>query len=123
MVANDADLLAETLAWIAPLADGAPLAAAAALRAIDAARGTSLEQGLMIEKDCYENRAAQRGSQGGARCLRRETQTRVPRRVTRALVARVDVGVGEWAEQRTRVAGGVRARRRCPPRRSYATMP
>lgn len=55
VVANDTDLLAETLAWIAPLADGAPLAAAAALRAVDAARGTPLEQGLMIEKDCYES--------------------------------------------------------------------
>lgn len=54
VVPDDADLLAETLAWIEPLAEGAPLAAAAALRAIDAARGTTLEQGLLIEKDCYE---------------------------------------------------------------------
>lgn len=54
VVADDADLLAETLAWIAPLADGAPLAAASALRAIDAARGTTLEQGLLTERDCYE---------------------------------------------------------------------
>lgn len=54
VVADDADLLAETLAWIAPLADGAPLAARAALRAIDASRDTTLEQGLLIEKECYE---------------------------------------------------------------------
>ena len=54
VVSDDADLLAETLAWIAPLAEGAPLAAAAALRALDGARGTSLEQGLLLEKDCYE---------------------------------------------------------------------
>ncbi len=49
-----ADLLSETLAWIAPILEGAPLAQSGALTAIDAAFGTPLSEGFDVELGQYE---------------------------------------------------------------------
>lgn len=49
-----ADLLSETLAWLAPILEGAPLAQAAALAALDAAHSTPLAEGLELELQQYE---------------------------------------------------------------------
>jgi enoyl-CoA hydratase/carnithine racemase len=54
VVPDDADLLAETLAWLRPLAEGAPIAQAAALRAVRASFEVSLEHGLAVELACYD---------------------------------------------------------------------
>jgi methylglutaconyl-CoA hydratase len=47
-------LLADTLAWIEPIAKGAPIAQAAALEAIDRAMDSTLEHGLELEKVSYD---------------------------------------------------------------------
>jgi enoyl-CoA hydratase/carnithine racemase len=44
----------DTVAWIAPIAEGAPIAQAAALEAIDRAWATSLDIGLELEKVSYD---------------------------------------------------------------------
>ncbi len=54
VVAEGADLLAETLAYVAPIADGAPVAQAAALAAIDAALEVPLDRGLELERLHYD---------------------------------------------------------------------
>lgn len=49
-----ADVVADAIAWIAPIADGAPIAQAAALDAIDRGRDVALDAGLAFEKASYE---------------------------------------------------------------------
>jgi methylglutaconyl-CoA hydratase len=48
------DLLAATLTYIQPIAEGAPIAQAAALQAIDRAGDSTLETGLELEKVSYD---------------------------------------------------------------------
>ena len=50
-----ADLLEDTLSWIAPIAEGAPIAQAAALRAIRASYDVPLAQGLELESVYYDD--------------------------------------------------------------------
>ena len=47
-------VLDDTLAWLAPIADGAPIAQAAALAAIEASYDVPLAQGLELEKVFYD---------------------------------------------------------------------
>lgn len=54
VVPEDADLLEDTIAWIAPIANGAPIAQAAALRAIKASYDVPLHQGLELERVFYD---------------------------------------------------------------------
>lgn len=49
-----ADLVEDTLAWIAPIAQGAPIAQAAALASIDDSFDVTLEQGLALERVHYD---------------------------------------------------------------------
>ncbi len=49
-----ADLLEDTLSWIAPIADGAPIAQSAALRAIRASYDVPLARGLELESVYYD---------------------------------------------------------------------
>lgn len=48
-----ADLVEDTLAYIAPILEGAPIAQRVALRAIDAAAELPLAQGLQLERELY----------------------------------------------------------------------
>jgi enoyl-CoA hydratase/carnithine racemase len=48
------DVVADTLEWIRPIAEGAPVAQAAALEAIDRSFDTTLELGLELEKVSYD---------------------------------------------------------------------
>lgn len=48
------DLVAATLAYLAPILDGAPIAQAAALSAIDASLEVTLERGLELERVYYD---------------------------------------------------------------------
>jgi len=48
------NVLADTLEWIKPIAEGAPIAHAAALAAIDEGAGLPFEQGLERELALYE---------------------------------------------------------------------
>lgn len=54
VVATGADLVAETLAFVAPIVEGAPIAQAAALAAIDVALEVPLERGLELERVHYD---------------------------------------------------------------------
>jgi methylglutaconyl-CoA hydratase len=54
VVPKGQDLLAETLAFVEPIANGAPIAQAAALEAIDRSFDTSLELGMELEKVSYD---------------------------------------------------------------------
>ena len=54
VVPEGADLIEETLAWMAPIANGAPIAQAAALRAISASYEVPLERGLELEAVYYD---------------------------------------------------------------------
>ena len=54
VVESDKDLLEETLAWIAPIANGAPIAQAAALKAIRASFDVPLARGLELESVYYD---------------------------------------------------------------------
>ena len=47
-------LLDDTIAWLAPIANGAPIAQAAALAAIDVSFEVPLERGLEIERVHYD---------------------------------------------------------------------
>lgn len=54
VVPKEKNLVEETLAWLAPIANGAPIAQAAALEAIDRSFDTTLEHGMELEKVSYD---------------------------------------------------------------------
>jgi enoyl-CoA hydratase/carnithine racemase len=54
VVPDDADLLAEVVEWLAPIANGAPIAQSAALRAIRASYEVPLPRGLELESVYYD---------------------------------------------------------------------
>jgi methylglutaconyl-CoA hydratase len=71
-----ADVLEDTLAWIAPILGGAPIAQAAALEAIDVALGVPLATGLDRELELYERCLA---SEDRREALRAFSEKRAPR--------------------------------------------
>lgn len=52
---DGADLIEDTIAWLAPIANGAPIAQSAALRAIEASYQVPLERGLELESVYYDD--------------------------------------------------------------------
>jgi len=54
IVPEGADLLEDTLEWLAPIANGAPIAQSAALRAIRASHEVPLDRGLELESVYYD---------------------------------------------------------------------